>query len=252
MVAAQDQESVSPTPLKSAAAGSTEPLPEAPKDGILDAAEVFQPEKRQALATKLGAFRESHRFHVYISTYTFVYGEDANQRAERLGGKWLKGKQGAVIVLDRGGAENSPVVGMNWVCHDENHKLPYQTIINLMLHAKRQAEAQPANQPEERLRVAAEEIMSSYTRLHAEQQEALNASGVGQLKILGGVVALMFLCLGILMLAQRFQRKAAIAEEECYLFPQVEVGTRYGAPFGGGLVVQMHHGGKTPNAGDKL
>ena len=235
------QDLVTPTPLKSANPEIKDPMPPAPADGILDGAEIFTPQQKSALAAKLNDFKKANDFQIYLATYTFVYGEDANQRAERLGAKWLNSRQGAVIVFDKGGKEAAPVIGMAWQ-QDDQLELPSRTILGILLGAKSAAEAKPINRPDERLQAAAEEVMAGYGRIRPIVEEGRRAARIRQLKILGGVIGIMIVSLCILAFTQRFQRKLEQRNSESYLFPHVEIAPRYGAPYGGGVVVQMHYG----------
>lgn len=237
-------EVVTPTPLKSPAPNLKEPMPEAPPDGILDAAQAFTPEQRKDLSQKLLAFRKSHEFQIYIATYTFVYGEDANQRADRLGNKWLKKQQGAVIVFDKGGKGAAPSLGMAW--QDEDIGVPQPTILGMFLGVKSTFEAKPINRPNEGLIAAADELMAGYARIRPIIETSRRNDRINQLKILGGVIGVMLLSLMVITFAQRFQRKMEKRDAESYLFPHVEIAPRYGAPYGGGVVVQMHYGPPNP------
>jgi hypothetical protein len=234
-------EVITPTPLKPAVGEMKEPMPEAPSDGILDIAEIFSTPQRQILSEKIAQVRKQHSFAVYVVTYTFVYGEDANQRAERFVSQWLPQQQGAILVYDKGGKGDAPILGMAWR-QNEARELPNSAIQQVMQLAKRAAEAHPANQAALRVSAATEELLSGVDRTRALIESSRKITRMNQLKILGGVLGAMLLCLGVLSGAQRFSKRREQRASESYLFPEVEISPRYGAPYGGGVVVQMHHG----------
>lgn len=237
------QEVVTPQPMKPAVTDFKEAMPPAPENGILDLAELFKTEDKKALEAKLKQFRDQENFQIYIAAYTFVYGEDSNQRAERLSGQWLIGRQGAVIVYDKGGTGSAAVMGMAWR-QDDARELPPRTVKGILLSAKAASEENAEAPPSERLQAAVAELMRGYSRVRPLIDEHHQAARRSQWKILGCVFGIMLLALAILSFTQRFQKKLAQKDAESYLFPHAEIAARYGAPYGGGVVVQMHYGTK--------
>lgn len=235
------QELVSPTPLKSPSAAVHEAMPPTPKDGILDNAEIFKSQERAQLAAKIAGFLKSDDFHVYVATYTFVYGEEARQRAWRLAQEWLGGKQGAVVVFDKGGGDSSPAIGLIWQ-QDDQRSLQDRTIQGILEAASEAANKQTAEGPTRQVNAAVDEIMAGFGRVRPLLEAGRIAARTRQLMILGGVLGTMFLSLGILTLVRRSQARSEKRGSESYLFPHVEIAPRYDAPFGGGVVVQMHYG----------
>ena len=238
------QEIVTPDPLKSPSPAIYEEMPPAPKDGIMDNAEIFNPEQHKALAAKIGTCLKSDDFHVFVATYTFVYGEEARQRAWRLGKKWLEGKQGAVVVFDKGGGGTSPAIGMIWQ-QDDQRSLQNRTIQGILEAASEAANKGATGKPTDQVNAAVEEIISGFGRVRPILEAARRATRNRQYMILGGVLGTMFLSLGVLTLVRRLQARASKRNSESYLFPHVEIAPRYDAPFGGGVVVQMHYGNPT-------
>jgi cytochrome bd-type quinol oxidase subunit 1 len=237
------QEVVTPEPMKPAVTEFKEAMPPAPANGILDLAEVFQTEGRKALEDKIKQFRSQENFQIYVDTHTFIFNEDANQRAERLSRQWLVGRQGAVIVYDKGSTGSSAVMGMAWR-QDDARELPPRTVKGILLSAKAASEEKADAQPSERLQAAVAELMAGYSRVRPLIDEHHQAMRRSQWKILACVLGIMLLALAILSFTQRFQKKLAQKDAESYLFPHAEIASRYGAPYGGGVVVQLHYGTK--------
>lgn len=235
------QKIVAPDPLKTPSAAVHEEMPPAPKDGIMDNAEIFRPEQHLALAAKIENFRKSDDFYVFVATYTFVYGEEARQRAWRLGRKWLEGKQGAVVVFDKGGGGTSPAIGLIWQ-QDDQRSLQDRTIQGILEAASEAANQVAAEKPTDQVTAAVDGIMEGFGRVRPVLEAGRRAVRTRQYMILGGVLSTMFLSLGVLTMVRRFQSRAARRDAESYLFPHVEIAPRYDAPFGGGVVVQMHYG----------
>lgn len=235
------QEIVAPNPLKPPSPAVFEEMPAAPKDGIMDNAEIFSPEQHRALAAKIGNFHKSDDFHVFVATYTFVYGEEARQRAWRLGRKWLEGKQGAVVAFDKGGGGASPAIGLIWQ-QDDQRSLQDRTIQGILEAASKAANQVSAEKPADQVTAAVDGIMEGFGRVRPILEAGRRAARIRQYMILGGVLGTMFLSLGVLTMVRRWQSRAAKRDAESYLFPHVEIAPRYDAPFGGGVVVQMHYG----------
>ncbi len=241
MASLNAQEIVAPDPMKTPSVAVYEEMPPAPKDGIMDNAEIFSPEQHKALAARIADFEKSDDFHVYVATYTFVYGEEARQRAWRLGRKWLEGKQGAVVVFDKGGGGTSPAIGLIWQ-QDDQRSLQDRTIQGILEAASEAANQVSAEKPTDQVTAAVDEITAGFGRVRPILEAGRRAARSRQYMILGGVLGTMFLSLGVLTMVRRFQSRAAKRQAESFLFPHVEIAPRYDAPFGGGVVVQMHYG----------
>ena len=245
MAALGAQEIVAPDPLRAPSPSVYEEMPPAPKDGIIDNAEIFNPEQHKELAGKIDRFLKSDDFHIYVATYTFVYGEEARQRAWRLGRKWLEGKQGAVVVFDKGGGGTSPAIGLIWQ-QDDQRSLQDRTIQGILEAASEAANTSASKKPTEQVTAAVDEIMAGFGRVRPILEAGHQAARKRQYTILGGVLGAMFLSLAVLTVVRRFQTRAARRNGESYLFPHVEIAPRYDAPFGGGVVVQMHYANPNP------
>jgi hypothetical protein len=86
--------------------------------------------------------------------------------------------------------------------------------------------------------------MTSYADIKPQVLEKQRVQRGVQWKIIAAVLAVMLGALALLNFTQRFQKKTEERESETYLFPHAEIASRYEAPYGGGVVVQMHYGGK--------
>ena len=116
----------------------------------------------------------SDDFHIFVATYTFVYGEEARQRAWRLGQKWLEGKQGAVVVFDKGGGGTSPAVGLIWQ-QDDQRALQDRTIQGILAAASSAASAQPTEAPAKQISAAVQELVAGYGRVRPVLEEGRRA-----------------------------------------------------------------------------
>ncbi len=244
------QEAVSLDPMKSGRpeADYRAKLEPAPVDGVHDFAELFPTEVKQPLIAKILEYRQREKFTIYLVTYLYLAGdESAQNRADRLQPKWLGDKPGAVIVYSQGSTGTDSPLGMT--CQqDPECALPKTTVLGLMNSARAAAFASSEAKPAERLVAATTELMSGYARVRPIIEEHHRQLRIVQYKIVGGVLAFMFASLGILSWTQRFQKKLAIKDAEAYLFPHADIAARYGAPYGGGVVVQMHYGAAAPAA----
>ncbi|MBP7948518.1 MAG: TPM domain-containing protein [Verrucomicrobiales bacterium] len=232
------QEVVTTDPLHSAAGEARDVIPAAPAGQLLDEAGLFQEAERGELEAKLRAFRDEG-FAVYAATFTFIYGEDANQRAIRLADKWINGRNGAVLVYNKSAGENAAPLGI--ACAQEGAR-PFSTEMLLEVAHRAAAAANAATEPREKVRSGTLALVTELQKLRPLLTESRWMLSATQLKIAGMVLGAMGASLLLLLLARRFQKASEQRTGEVLLFPEIEVAQRYGAPFGGGVVVQMEFG----------
>jgi hypothetical protein len=233
------QEVVNPDSFKQYLPESKDPLPQAPQNHIDDAGDVLTPEQESAMGQDLADFAGEHDFHFFVATRTFVYGEDANQHALRLGKAWLGQKYGAVIVFDKS-AVQGPFGGLGYAgSQDDSRFLTNRMLKEILLKANDAVMEKPNTPVADRIRIALETLKTEFLALKPMLEENRKTVTRQQWQVLQLVLGVMALCLGLLFLAQRFQRQSDLKAGERFLFPDVEVGQRFGAPHGGGVAAQF-------------
>ena len=93
-----------PPAVASSAPGpsKTETLPAAPADFVMDDADAFNEASESALKTELITFHSKSHADIYVVTCTTLPDTSAELWAERLAREWLRGRHGAVLVMNRG------------------------------------------------------------------------------------------------------------------------------------------------------
>lgn len=213
-------------------------IPEAPagclldEDGLLDR----HPERRDAIVERLRAFEQEHGFAVYVAVYGSIIGSDLPRRARLHFDQWIgPDRDGIVVAL-------------------ETDTLSWE-VVTPGTHYARPApgSASQSRLPDHRmlpilaeLRVTLEgvenrvDFLDRTTEILAERVgEFLRAEPAAKGSGLMWRFAAVLLGLGVvIVLAGVFVgRRLRFAEErarERFYFPEVMVGTRLGAPFGGG------------------
>lgn len=239
MVPLKAQDVVSADPFKDPQSESAEALPPLPTDHILDEAGVFTPEEEREFAERLQKLERDSGFHIYVATYTYIYGDDANERAMRLGRTWLSNKYGAVVVFDKGAnTEKSSHLGFAFTQKDAKF-LTIPILRGMMERANAAAGEKKAEPPLKQIMAACEQLRVEFNAVQPFLAESQRLVSQRQWQILGLVLGVMAACFALLFVAQRFQRRSDLKTSEKYLFPDVEIAPRYGAPHAGGVAAQI-------------
>lgn len=226
-------------------------LPPAPQGHVLDEADLFReyPERLAEVRKSLLNLEDVHGYPVYLAIYYNVYDGNLKKRAETLHQAWIGDeKRGMVLVyqLDPVVGEVDPVLGVNNPVAsyfrgshlDVDAKtrmgvIPGQDVAAML--ARVFIEAQKKGSDSEAyvgaIAFGLEREMNSYFEV-----EPVKWSDRGNLKLMGvflGTIAVLTL-LGALV--WRSFARADARSSKIYCFPDVRVGRRLGAPYGGGWV----------------
>lgn len=208
---------------------------------------VRDEERRQAILTALAELEDKHGFRLYFALYDSLYGRSLNDRARVLRDAWLGDNPGMVMVLETD-----------------------SRTFRFGMTAPRQKEIEPGT----KLDIPESTDLSSFdlSEILRELDGTLKTSGDGAeyAKRLGIGVAtgvstvldqqaarpegagkgrLILLAIGLfaiaglagLLVVAGLKRAEARASER-YVFPKVGVGTRLGAPYGGGKISSRSFG----------
>lgn len=223
------------------AADDAHPIPPRPAFHVVDDARIFQhePERLRALADHLAELKKRHSFPLYLSIHDSIIGLPPSELVQRLHDAWVGKESGlvALIETDSGRFAVSRPARKTEDLAPDLPKLGPSDLTDLELTAalaRVAAEVLPvddrAGRAEKLGRTLADEISAVLqTRQQApERKDGMRTAvlGVGLLAV-SGLLAML-----TLMLIRRADSKAA----RRFLFPQVHVGRRLGAPYGGGTI----------------
>jgi hypothetical protein len=219
--------------------------PPRPADGILDEARMFarSPERHQAVASALAALQEKHGFPFYYVLYNSLYGRSLDDRAHALQQAWLGESPGIVLVLETDSKQFR--VGQGATKQD---KVPVQSGAALPVTGPK--ELAPSDLGTIMRGMEGSLLQAPSTEEYSERLATGMATGIS--KVLDERVAapegttksrLVLLAVGfgaavglISLLVVAGLKRAEAKALERFVFPKATVGTRLGAPFGGGKV----------------
>lgn len=206
----------------------------APADGILDETRALTPEAHRQLAEDLQVFREDLRCEAYLTASSFLpAGISVRRAAQMTRRSWDGGQPAVLMTYDR--ASNSAGMSFSpalW------QRYPTAELVDLMQEASRQF-SDGTLTLEERIVAATRSWME---RLRGMERARLKQSlllqkdekrlAVAAAAALGGL-ALVGVVLGII------SRRRDSDEGHRFYFPEVQVGMRLGAPYGGGVTAEL-------------
>ena len=222
----------------------TESLPAAPVDFVVDDADAFDLAAEAGFKTELINFHSKNGMDIYVATYTFLPDSSAQLWAERLAREWLKDRTGAVLVMNRGAGTNEQSLGIAGTVLNEQ-LLTSAALFKAMEEAKQRArtlEAAPQGSQAKGLRGAADHLMQAFTARAGSTDSRAGASG--QRGVITSLAAALVIGTALLFLFHRVQERLERRVSQQWIFPDVTVGCRLGAPQGGGQVAGVFYGKK--------
>jgi hypothetical protein len=227
--------------------------PPAPADGVLDEARIFSrdPGRHQAVAAALQALEEKHGFRFYYVLYSSLYGRDLSDRAYALQRAWLGESPGIVLVLETDSRHFR--VG-------QAKQKPDGTGPQADLPLTGPKELAPSDLALLVRGIEGSLRESSGTEEFAERLGTGLATGISTLMDQRAAVPegttrsrLVLLALGfgaatglIALLVVAGLKRAEAKSLERFIFPKAHIGTRLGAPHGGGKVSSRSFGNRAP------
>ncbi|HSJ04602.1 MAG: TPM domain-containing protein [Verrucomicrobium sp.] len=222
---------------------SAEPaLPARPASHVYDDARVFSPEQIQKLESQLANAHQQVGASIDIATFTYITGGNTNQLAQTLATTWQGSEPGLILVFNRGTSQPAIAVspGM-W------QKYPADDVTLAALRVSNVFSQGPPV-PDERMMAATEFALAEISQLEKNRlarQQVFTADD-RTLAIIVAVTLVIFGSAAILLSRRLRRRRDEVAET--FTFPEVHVGLRLGAPFGGGKGVEVSGNDPPPHA----
>ncbi len=207
-------------------------LPPAPPDQILDEAGLLDPSTRAALREHVQKLSQQFDVKLFIAAYTLLPEKD-HVRARRLRMLWGGDSRSVVIVYRRG----SQQLTFSANGHIDTF-IPTREL--LLMYKDAVTAARTFETPRERILAAVETLSAAIIR-DLTVRDAKRGFFTAEIFTLIAAICITILVIGgaSFLLVRRLQLRAHKREIGC-VFPEVTVGRRLGAPFGGGTVAGMH------------
>jgi uncharacterized membrane protein YgcG len=205
------------------------PLPPAPETQILDDGRVFAraPDELAEMERLLKELKHRDGIKVFVAMYKCLDGETVEERARRLREAWADRITGIVVVHDSGGAD------LSFVATDEVDSLLARHDINSILQAAGTA-AQKETGARNQVRAAVRALADSLAGKLDRQRKVDVVMAKKRMLVIGATLAGIILVALAGIVIARFIGKANQRAPEFYHLPDARVGTRFGAPHGGG------------------
>ena len=214
-----------------AASLSAQELPPRPETFLLDDSRIFSEAQKAQLQDQLTAFHQKTGVELYVATFTFVQTSSIIDQVKLLADAW--GTRAPTMVLGYSRGEDACFV---FPSADLWRKYPASEVVAVL---GKTAEAYSAKTPADvRLISSTETLIDNFLPMDAERvlrERPFPPENKPIALILGGIVA--FLAIVAWIIANRVQASSRFQAEK-YYFPEVKVGTRLGATFGGGTLVE--------------
>ncbi len=230
------------------------PLPPAPQNLVLDKARLFarQPESLKKVGAALATLEQKHGYRLYFVIYDSLIGaRSLEQQAEALRVKWLGEDPGAVLLLESD--------SFKWVFAQAP---PLQQEGEPGQMVQRDRPTGLGDLDKENLRRTLRPALLPFeNKDRAAFAETLGPGAAAEIGLMldkraasptgPGRTTMMLLAIGVIaalglvaLLVGAALKSWEARSKERFVFPKVSVGTRLGAPYGGGKVSTREFGRK--------
>jgi hypothetical protein len=207
-------------------------LPPAPANGLRDNAHAMDDATEARLASELQRFHQEFGGRLWVTAVTFPPdGQTLRQHARELRQHWSGDEKAVLLAYDR--VSDGQALSFAPALWEQ-----YSTTdLVMLMHQGALIMADKATPLEQRLEKSA---MLAMTRLRqmetqrARMETVMPPAHQRFAKVAGA--ALGAGALGVLLLCGHTRRRDSLSSRQ-HLFPQVQVSPRFGAPYGGGVVV---------------
>ena len=233
---------VSPA-LPDNSSGAAAATPPAPADGLVDEAGIFTAAEAADLKRELAAFRSRCDADLHVVTLSFLPSVDADTYAAHLARAWLKGRFGAVLVLNRGVAVDPAAKRTEAPLGIAGTSDPVQWLtaegLGKAILRARTAHADLTEDGKNQAAgvAAAVRVMADAMERFGEpmRKTATEVTSPDQWRVFTGVAGAFFVGSVLLFIFHRIQESLERRTLETFHFPDVQVPQRLGAPEGGGV-----------------
>jgi len=214
--------------------GAAVQVPPPPADGIRDDARAMSPEARQELAAEMKVFEEKTGIKVVVDTNTYLEQNVGTlDRCRALQDQWIGPRPGVVFCLNRS-VKPVPFITFSPAL-SERYPEP-----DLSQAAGETTDAMTkVSSPENRMPVGVRVMMARLQVLEKAAHRRSQLFHRRDLQMIAGFGAFLIVAGAITLVIVRKRRKVDDDEAIQHHFPEVDVAQRFGAPSGGGVVVEI-------------
>jgi mRNA-degrading endonuclease toxin of MazEF toxin-antitoxin module len=205
-----------------------------PADGIQDETRALTPETHRQLAAELSQFRQDLKCDAWLKATSFMAaGTTLRRQAQITRREWSETRPAVLLAYDR--ASNSSAVSFAPVFWE---RYPAAELVETMQETRRIL-IDTKLSLDERLALATRALVD---RLRSMESVRLRQSLWIQRKEKPFALAVPALLAGGALMAALFglvSRRRTSRADLRFLFPEVQVGMRFGAPYGGGVTAEI-------------
>jgi len=223
--------------------------PPPPEDRVLDESRVLarDGERRREIVAALEELEAKHGFRIYYVLYSSLYGRSLNERARQLQMAWLGDKPGLVMVLETDSRTYRfamPAPLQKEIGPGTKLEMPESTDISLLdlsiVVRGLEGSLMTAEDSADYAKRLATGVAAGVSAVFDEQAARPEGVPKGRMVVLAiGVIAATGL---VALLVVAGLKRAEAKSLQRYVFPKITVGTRLGAPYGGGKVSSRSFG----------
>ena len=209
-------------------------LPPMPSDGIRDDARAMTPEAHRALAEEINAFQKRTGIIVVVDTNSFLeQGNSTGERCHALLAEWVKDRPGVVFCLNRS-VKPVPYIVFSSRVFERYLETDLSQAAGEVTEAMNKVTA-----PENRIPVGVRVLMGRLATLEKSSVRRNQLFHRREMEMIAVFVGFLLVAGLITLVAVRWRRRLDAAEAIKHYFPDVEMAQRFGAPSGGGTIVEL-------------
>jgi hypothetical protein len=227
------------------------PVPPAPENRVLDDARLFarNPERLAVISETLAALEAKHGYRLHFAIYNTLIGRTLKDQAGLLERKWLAGQPGMVLVLEADSFKfqfgQAPPVQEEIEPGNTVERFRPTDFAPIELEHMIAELEEPLQDATTDRQMFAEALATGMAgRISALlDQRAAAPAGTSRSRMVVLAIGLLALTGLLALLVVAGLKRAEARARERFIFPKVAVGTRLGAPYGGGKVSSRSFGG---------
>lgn len=208
---------------------AAEPAGPAPASFIHDETRLLDEKSSQQLSQSLQEAHEKLGVSLYVAAYPYLTGISVRDRALALADQWSGEEPGMAIALNRGDGQAGIAASAGlWRRYPPDEAVLVLSDATALL-------LKSGLSPEERVTQAAHLVLERVGKMEDIRQSRAQTLNHSELR-LAGIFAAALMALGVIVWFGLILWRRHEAARSALFFPDVEVSTRLGAPFGGGVI----------------
>lgn len=210
-------------------------LPPAPAQGLRDDTRALSEETRSALSREISACRQDLNLDLWFTASTFLdSGQTIREEARDLRQFWSPQREAVILAYDR--ASDTQALSLSPGLWERYPSAQILSLLQKSTVSMSDKNLSLENRVATTLRMLIQELRSLEKQRH-QSEISLSPEAKRLAKLLALTFGLAAILLGGIGIANRRQELLSAWQS---FFPDVQVGTRFGALHGGGVMVEKH------------